>query len=68
MSNTRRKELEGTGRRTAGKTAVLGMKDRATKQVVAKVIDRTDQPTLQGFVRIPQRRRMSQHSRRLHVG
>ena len=50
MSNARRKELESTGRGPVHKTAVVGMKDRATKQVVAKVIDRTDQPTLQGFV------------------
>ena len=33
-----------------GKTAVVGMKDRETKQVDATVIARTDQPTLQGFV------------------
>ncbi len=50
MSNARRKELEGTGRGTVGKTAVVGMKDRETKQVVAKVIERTDGPTLKGFV------------------
>ena len=50
MSTAKRKELEGTGRGPVGKTAVVGMKDRATKQVVAKVIERTDQPTLRGFV------------------
>lgn len=50
MSTARRKELEGTGRGPVGKTAVVGMKDRATKQVVAKVIDRTDGETLRGFV------------------
>ena len=50
MSNARRKELEGTGRGPAGKTAVVGAKDRDTNRVVARVIDRTDRDTLQGFV------------------
>ena len=34
----------------AGKTAVVGMKDRDSGQVVAEVVDRTDADTLQGFV------------------
>ena len=38
------------GRGPVGKTAVVGMKDRATKRVAAKVIERTDSETLQGFV------------------
>ena len=50
MSNAQRKELKGTGRGTVGKTAVVGMKDRETKQVVARVIERTDGETLKGFV------------------
>ena len=50
MSNARRKELEGTGRGPAGKTAVVGAKDRESNRVAARVIDRTDKPTLQGFV------------------
>ena len=50
MSNAKRKELAGTGRGAVGKTAVIGAKDRETNQVAAKVIDRTDAPTLQGFV------------------
>ncbi len=52
MSNAKRKELreQGLGRGPAGKTAVVGMKDRETKQVVARVINRTDRETLQGFV------------------
>ena len=43
MSNAKRKELreQGLGRGTAGKTAVVGMKDRETKRVVARV-DRPD--------------------------
>ena len=50
MSNARRKELAGTGRGAVGKMAVVGAKDRATKQVAAKVVESTDAPTLQGFV------------------
>ncbi len=38
------------GRGPVGKTAVVGMKDRDTNQVTAKVVERTDKPTLQGFV------------------
>ena len=49
MSNARRKELEGTGRGPVGKTAVVAAKDRETKQVAARVIDRTDGATLGGF-------------------
>ena len=39
-----------TSRGTDGKTAVAGVKDRATKRVRARVVERTDKPTLQGFV------------------
>ena len=35
---------------TIGKTAVVGMKDRKTNQVQAKVVEHTNQETLQGFV------------------
>ena len=35
---------------TVGKTAVVGMKDRKTNQVQAKVVEHTNQETLQGFV------------------
>ena len=48
MSNKKRKHL--TGRGPVGKTAVVGAKDRATKQVAAKVVDDTKAKTLQGFV------------------
>ena len=34
----------------AGKTAVVGAKDRATGKVAAEVVNRTDADTLQGFV------------------
>lgn len=50
MSNAKRKELRGTGRGAVGKTAVVGAKDRETKQVTAKVVTETDKATLQGFV------------------
>jgi len=50
MSNAKRKALAGTGRGAVGKTAVVGMKDRPSKKVRAKVVDHTDKPTLQGFV------------------
>ncbi len=50
MSNSRRKALTDTGRGTVGKTAVVGIRDRATKQVRAKVTERVDAEHLQGFV------------------
>lgn len=40
-----------TGRGPVGKTAVVGAKDRETKQVAAKVVTSTDAPTLHGFVK-----------------
>ena len=50
MSNAKRKELAGTGRGAVGKTAVVGIKDRETKNVRAKVVENTDKATLQDFV------------------
>ena len=38
------------GRGTVGKTAVVGAKDRETKQVKAKVVNRVDAVTLHGFI------------------
>ena len=49
MSNAKRKGL--TGRGAVGKTAVVGIKDRATNKVAAKVVASTDKETLQGFVK-----------------
>ena len=49
MPLSKRKKLEGRG--TAGKKAVVGVKDRKTKKVRAKVVENTDALTLQGFVR-----------------
>ncbi len=50
MSNQKRKELEGTGRGAVGKIALVGVKDRETNEVKAKVVDGTDARTLQPFV------------------
>lgn len=50
MSNAKRKALAGTGRGAVGKTAVIGIKDRATNQVRAAVVVETDADTLQDFV------------------
>ena len=50
MSHAKRRELEGTGRGPVGKTAVVGAKDRASNQVSAKVLERTDAATLVPFV------------------
>ena len=50
MSNSRRKAMADLGRGTAGKTAVVGVKDRKSNRVSAKVIRGTDKATLQGFV------------------
>ena len=48
MSKAKRKNLSGRG--TAGKTAVVGAKDRATGRVRAAVVSSTDTESLQGFV------------------
>lgn len=40
----------GAGRGVVGKTAVVGVKDRGTKQVSVRVVERTDAVTLQGLV------------------
>ena len=48
MSNQKRKEL--TGRGTVGKTAVVGIKDRPTNRVGARVVQNTKGETLCGFV------------------
>ena len=52
MSNAKRKQLadQGATRGPAGKTAVVGVKDRSTKKVRAMVTERLDAPALQGFV------------------
>ena len=48
--NKHAKDKLNAGRGPVGKTAVVGMKDRTTKQVAAQVIERTDGETLRGFV------------------
>ena len=48
MSKAKRKQL--TGRGTVGKTAVAGMKDRASNQVRAKVVENTKSETTSRFI------------------
>ena len=48
MSKAKRREAFGRG--PAGKTMVIGAKDRATNTVTAKAIERKDRETMQGFV------------------
>ena len=49
MPNRKRKQM--TGRGTVGKSIVAGAKDRETNEIRARVIENTEKPTLQGFVR-----------------
>ena len=49
-SNKHASKKLNAGRGTVGKSAVAGVKDRATGKVKAKTVVRTDAPTLQGFV------------------
>ena len=51
MNNGKRKELKGRG--PAGKVTVAGIKDRATKQIRATVVECVDKATLRGFVMTP---------------
>lgn len=49
MPKAKRAKLEGRG--SVGKTAIVGIKDRETKRVSARVVEDTTSETLQGFVR-----------------
>ena len=49
MSKQKRRQVSGRG--PAGKTMVIGAKDRQTNSVAARVLDRKDGETLQGFVK-----------------
>ena len=51
MSDAERKELADSGRCAVGKTAVAGIRDRETNPIAARVVEHTDKPTLQGFIR-----------------
>ena len=51
MSNTKRLQMKDAGRGAVGKTAVAGIKDRETNQVSARIVQYTDKPTFQGFIR-----------------
>ena len=48
MSKEKRREAFGRG--PAGKTMVMGAKDRQTNRVAARVVERKDGKTMQGFV------------------
>ena len=48
MTRAKRSKLSGRG--SVGKTAVTGVKDRATKAVRARVVRKTDANTLRGFI------------------
>ena len=50
MSNSRRKALTDTGRGPVGKTAVVGIKDRASNKVQATVVPDTKSKTLIRFI------------------
>ena len=50
VKNMHRSKRPKTGRGTAGKTAVVGLKDRATGQIKTKVVPDTTAKTLQGYV------------------
>lgn len=50
MSNAERKRLADTGRGPVGKAAIVGMKDRESNAVRAKVVEHADKATLQRFV------------------
>ena len=49
--NKHKSKKLNAGRGPVGKTAVVGMKDRETGQITSQVVESTDAPTLQGFVR-----------------
>ena len=53
ISLAKRRELKeaGAGRGTVGKAIVASAKDRATGKVSARVVENTEKPPLQGFVR-----------------
>ena len=48
--NKHRNKRLNAGRGPVGKTAVVGVKDRETGQIASQVVERTDGPTLRGFV------------------
>ena len=50
-ANKHESKRRHAGRGPVGKTAVAGLKDRTTNKVKTKVVEATDAPTLQGFVR-----------------
>ena len=49
--NKHESKREHAGRGAVGKTPIVGVKDRASNQVHAQVVNRTDAPTLHGIIR-----------------
>lgn len=49
-SNKHKSKRLNAGRGTVGKTAVVGVRDRETNQIVTAAVPSTDRDTLQGFV------------------
>ena len=52
MSNAKRAELVGTSQGPVGKTAAVGAKDRAAKQMAVEVVKSTDAGTLKDFIKV----------------
>ncbi len=50
MRNATRRKLAHTGRGPAGKTAVAGIRDQASRHVRAQVVESPDRATLHGFI------------------
>ena len=46
MSNSKREKLKDTGRGAVGKVAVVGIRDRETNEIRARVVEATDKQTL----------------------
>ena len=66
MSKAKRREAFGRG--PAGKTMVIGAKDRETNRVTAKAIERKDRESMQGFVaNTPRPARRSTQTRRAAI-
>ena len=61
--NKHAKKKLKAGRGAVGKSAVAGIRDRATGEVVAQVVENADKTTLQGFVRSRRRRCDALHGR-----
>ena len=50
MSNAKRRAIQGVRAPMDDKTAVVGVRDRATNQINARVVKRVDGPTMRKIV------------------